>query len=155
MKFPRWPLIFLATGCYVGNIPIAPGTFGSVWGIPLSYLISNINLWYGLTFIIMFSGFAVFVSGKAEKQLGAKDPGCIVIDEIAGLLVTFWGLPFNIFTILTGFVIFRCFDIVKPFPIKRVERNVPGGLGIVLDDIMAGVYANLTIRVIIWGLEIR
>ncbi len=155
MKFPERPIIFLATGCYVGNIPIASGTFGSMWGIPLSYLISNINLWYGLLFITAFCGFAVFTANEAEKHFDEKDPGCIVIDEIAGLLVAFWGLPFNLFTVLTGFVIFRCFDIAKPFPIRRIERNLPGGWGIVMDDILAGVYANLVIRVISWALGIR
>lgn len=155
MKFPERPIIFLATGCYVGNIPIASGTFGSMWGIPLSYLISNINLWYGLLFITAFCGFAVFAANEAEKHFDEKDPGCIVIDEIAGLLVAFWGLPFNLFTVLTGFVIFRCFDIAKPFSIRRIERNLPGGWGIVMDDILAGVYANLVIRVISWALGIR
>jgi phosphatidylglycerophosphatase A len=87
-------------------------------------------------------------------MLKKKDPGCIVIDEIAGIMVTFIGLPFNITTAVPGFLIFRLFDILKPFPIRYIERKLSGGAGVVLDDVAAGIYSNLSLRVVILLLPI-
>ncbi len=98
----------------------------------------------------IFTLFAIRVAGEAEKLLNTKDPGCIVIDEIAGMMVTFLGLPFDMVTALAGFLLFRVFDILKPFPIRLLERRLPGGLGVVMDDVAAGVCANVVLRILIF-----
>ena len=146
MKIRDRAVIFLATGLLIGNVPFAPGTFGSLIGLPLAFLLSRLNLLLSASFILLFVFFAIAVASAAEKILSKKDPAKIVIDEIAGLMVTFAGLPFNLGTAIAGFIIFRAFDILKPFPIRALERKVPGGGGVVLDDVLAGIYANLILR---------
>ena len=146
MKIRDRAVIFLATGLLIGNVPFAPGTFGSLIGLPFAFLLSRLNLLLSASFILLFVFFAIAVASAAEKILSKKDPAKIVIDEIAGLMVTFAGLPFNLGTAIAGFIIFRAFDILKPFPIRALERKVPGGGGVVLDDVLAGIYANLILR---------
>jgi phosphatidylglycerophosphatase A len=146
MKIRDRAVIFLATGLLIGNVPFAPGTFGSLIGLPFAFLLSRLNLLLSVSFILLFVFFAIAVASAAEKILSKKDPAKIVIDEIAGLMVTFAGLPFNLGTAIAGFIIFRAFDILKPFPIRALERKVPGGGGVVLDDVLAGIYANLILR---------
>ena len=146
MKFRERAVIFLATGFFIGTVPFAPGTFGSIVGLPIVFLLSRLNLLLAVSFILLFIFFAVGIASAAEKILNQKDPAKIVIDEIAGLMVTFVGLPFNLTTTIAGFIIFRAFDIVKPFPIRALERKLPGGSGVVLDDVLAGIYANLILR---------
>ncbi|MFO7964699.1 MAG: phosphatidylglycerophosphatase A [Desulfobacterales bacterium] len=152
MKIAEKSIVFLATGGYIGLIPMAPGTFGSILGLPLSYLISQINLWYGILFMSIAFVSAVFISNEAEKYMEVKDPGSVIIDEVIGLMAALWGLPFNAYTALTGFILFRFFDIAKPFPIKRIEMKLTGGWGITLDDVLAGFYANLVLRVGLWAI---
>jgi phosphatidylglycerophosphatase A len=98
---------------------------------------------------MLFIVFAVWIANDAEKLLKKKDPGCIVIDEIAGMAVTLFGLPFNLTTALIGFIIFRILDISKPFPIRALDKRVAGGVGIVIDDVAAGIFANLLLRLIL------
>ena len=88
------------------------------------------------------------IAHDAEKILKKNDPGRIVIDEIAGLMVTLFGLPFNAVYALAGFVIFRFFDILKPFPIRLIEKKLSGGTAIVMDDVVAGIFSNLVLRVL-------
>ncbi len=150
MKFRDRAILFVATGFFIGTVPFAPGTFGSLIGLPVCFLLSRLNLLQSVIYILVFILFAIGIASAAEKILKQKDPGQIVIDEIAGLMVTFAGLPFNLKTALAGFVIFRIFDILKPFPIRILERRVGGGTGVVLDDVLAGVYGNLIIRLVIY-----
>ena len=138
--------MFLATGCFIGNISFAPGTFGSILGIPLCFLLSKINLLVAVLLTVMFVLFAILIAQEAEKILKTKDPGCIVIDETAGLMVTLIGLPFNIISVGSGFLIFRFLDIWKPYPIRFVENKLSGGAGIVMDDVAAGICGNLLLR---------
>ena len=98
---------------------------------------------------VLFIFFAAWIAHVAEKLIKRKDPGCIVIDEIAGMLVTLIGLPFNLITVGVGFIIFRILDILKPFPIKVLEKRISGGIGVVADDVVAGIIANLLLRMII------
>lgn len=146
MKFRERAVIFLATGFFAGAIPFAPGTFGSIIGLPAAYFLSRLHLRLSMSIILLFIFFAIGIASAAEKIFNRKDPGKIVIDEIAGLMVTFVGLPFNLKTAIAGFIIFRVFDIFKPFPIRALERRVGGGAGVVLDDVLAGIYANLILR---------
>ncbi len=150
MKFRERAVLFVATGFFIGTVPFAPGTFGSLIGLPVCFLLSRLNLLQSVIYILVFILFAIGIASAAEKILKQKDPGQIVIDEIAGLMVTFAGLPFNLKTALAGFIIFRVFDILKPFPIRILERRVGGGTGVVLDDVLAGVYGNLIIRLVIY-----
>ena len=143
----------LATGFFAGYIPFAPGTFGSIVGLPLCFLLSKTKLSVAILFILIFIFFAIWISNRAEKILKQNDPGCIVIDEIAGIMVTFLGLPFNIISIAAGFVTFRFFDILKPFPIRFMERKLAGGTGIVMDDLAAGVYSNIILRLLLLAAE--
>jgi len=137
---------FLATGGLVGLVPAAPGTFGSVVGLGVAYLFSGLDfsLAFGLTIILLV--IAVKVSADTEKMLQRKDPGSIVIDEIAGMAITLLGLPFTGSTALAGFVLFRVLDIFKPPPVRTVERRFSGGLGIVIDDVVAGIIGNIILR---------
>ncbi|MBW1676532.1 MAG: phosphatidylglycerophosphatase A [Deltaproteobacteria bacterium] len=142
-------MVLLATGCYAGYAPVAPGTFGTLVAIPLCYLLSRLGLVHGILFLGLFTGFAVWMSGEAEKVFKKKDSGLIVIDEIGGLLVTLFLIPWSVKSVVIGFFLFRLMDIAKPFPIRRLETKLPGGWGVVGDDVLAGIYANVALRLAI------
>jgi len=146
MHFVDKAALFLATGCYVGKIPFAPGTFGSAAGLPIAYLVSLTPLPFSLFLIIALIGFAVLISNRAEIVMAKKDPGDIVIDEIIGIVITFTNFAINAWILITGFILFRIIDILKPYPIRWIDRQVPGGCGVVMDDVIAGIYANLILR---------
>jgi phosphatidylglycerophosphatase A len=150
MNFREKAVLFLATGFYVGNIPPAPGTLGSLIGLPLCFLLAGIQLPPAIILAVLFIGFAVWIAHAAEKTLKKKDPGCIVIDEVAGMVVTLIGLPFNLTTAVIGFIIFRILDILKPFPIRTLDKRLGGGIGIVADDVVAGIFANIILRVLLY-----
>ena len=150
MNFADKTAVFLATGFYVGRIPLAPGTFGSLLGLPLCFLLTGIQLPAVLAAVLLITVLAIWIAGAAERILGHRDPGCIVIDEIAGMVVTLIGLPFNPTTAAVGFVLFRILDILKPFPIRILDKRLPGGLGIVADDVVAGVFANILLRIFLF-----
>jgi phosphatidylglycerophosphatase A len=151
MQFRDKWVLFLATGGFVGKIPIAPGTFGSLWGIPICFWLSETGYGTGLFITAGFTLGAIWVAHRAEKLLGSKDAPSIVIDEIAGYMVTMLGLSFDMFTAVAGFIIFRLMDITKPFPIRRLETHLPGGAGVVLDDVAAGIYGNLALRALLFA----
>ncbi len=141
-------ILFFAQGCYSGKIPFAPGTFGTIAAIPFALVFLIVpSCFYGI-YIAGLILAAIYFSDQAEKILGKKDPGCIVIDEIAGFVVTMSIVPVNIYTIVAGFFIFRFFDIVKFGPVKYFEENFSGGAGVVLDDIMAGVLSGIVLRIL-------
>jgi phosphatidylglycerophosphatase A len=150
MKFRERAVLFLATGFFIGTVPFAPGTFGSIIGLPICFLISRLDILIGVICTVLFILFAIWVAAAAEKVLRKRDAGEIVIDEIAGLIVTFMGLPFTLKIVIAGFIIFRTFDILKPFPIRFLEKKVAGGSGVVLDDVLAGLYGNLILRLAIY-----
>jgi len=141
-------IIFIATGFYSGKIPFAPGTFGTIAAIPFALVFLIIPTSFIGIYIAGLILVAIYFSDQAEKILGKKDPGCIVIDEIAGYVVTMSWVPINIYTIVAGFFIFRFFDIVKPGPVKYFENNFSGGAGVVLDDIMAGILSAAVLRIL-------
>jgi phosphatidylglycerophosphatase A len=150
MNFREKSVIFLATGFFAGNIPIAPGTVGSIVGLLFCLLLSKTDLIYMFFFQLIFVILAVWVAGEAEKILKMKDPGCIVIDEIAGIMVTLFGLPFNAVSVISGFILFRLLDIIKPFPIRYIENKLSGGIGIVMDDVSAGIMGNCILRLVFY-----
>lgn len=141
-------MVLLATGCYTGYVPVAPGTFGTLVAIPLCYLLSALGPFQAAACIAAFAGFAVWISGEAEKVFGQKDSRLIVIDEIAGLMVTMFLVPWSLKSVVTGFLLFRLMDIFKPFPIRRLESALRGGWGVVADDLAAGLYANVLLGLV-------
>ena len=140
--------LLIATGFGVGYSPLAPGTLGTLIAIPVYYFLSEIP---SPIYEITLTGFfflSVWISQNAEISFGKKDDQRIVIDEIMGFLITMLWVPKTIRFVLIGFFLFRFFDILKPFPIRRLERRLKGGFGVVLDDVMAGVYANIVLHLL-------
>ena len=153
MDFKAKCALLLATGAGAGYMPKAPGTFGSLWGLALAYALSRLGRLPSFAVAALFIGLAIAVAGYGAKALKRKDPGCIVIDEIAGMAVTLLGLPFSPALAAGGFVLFRVLDICKPFPVNWADRRLAGGWGIVFDDVIAGAIGNLILRaaLLAWG----
>jgi phosphatidylglycerophosphatase A len=135
-------ILFAATGGGVGYSPIAPGTAGSVIGLGIYAALTPLPTGLFLSAVAAIAVSAVWAAGRAEQILGGKDDGRIVIDEVAGMLVSLALLPPRVDVAIAGFVLFRLFDVWKPPPARQLER-LGGGLGIVMDDLAAGLYANL------------
>jgi len=146
-------ILFLASGFYSGYAPFASGTFGTLVGIALYLLLSQLSVIFYSILTVAVIAAGVGLASQAETILGEKDSGIIVIDEIAGFFVTMWALPVTWPMVTAGFLFFRFFDVLKPFPIRRIDQNVPGGWGVMLDDLLAGVYANLALRLALWALN--
>jgi phosphatidylglycerophosphatase A len=146
-NFKEKSVFFAASGLFLGLIPFAPGTFGSLLGIPFYWLLSHISFFLRICLLGFFFIISVWIAGKTELLLMNKDPSQIVIDEIVGMTVALLGISFKPALIIIAFLFFRFFDIWKPFPIKYIDRSFPGGWGIVLDDVAAGVMANVVWRI--------
>jgi len=141
-------ILFWATGFGVGYSPVAPGTLGTLVAIPVYYFLSEISSpIYEIT-VIAFFFLSVWISENAEIFFRKKDDQRIVIDEIIGFLITMFWIPKTTRFILIGFFLFRFFDILKPFPIRLIDKRLKGGFGVVLDDVIAGVYANIILYII-------
>ena len=150
MTMRRKVILFLSSGCGLGYMPFAPGTFGSLAGLPLAWLMAQLPLAVALIMLAVLITASIWIAGLAEKMLRQKDPGLIVIDEISGMLVALIGLPFTVLNMIMGFVLFRILDITKPVPIRTLERRLTGGTGIVMDDLAAGFMVNITLRTILY-----
>ncbi len=142
--------ILVATAGYAGYFPFAPGTVGSAVGLVLFAAIR----WLGIPLLevaalVLVSVAGVWAAREAEIHWGRKDPGAVVIDEVAGMLTTLLAVPVSWPGALVGFLVFRAYDIVKPFGARQCER-LPGGYGVMTDDLVAGLYGNLTLRVLVW-----
>lgn len=143
-------ILFIATGGGVGYFPRFPGTLGSLVGVALFFVLRGLPMVpYGITLTALFF-LASWASTGAEFFFQKKDSQKIVIDEVMGMLVTLTAIPFSWGAVVLGFVLFRIFDIWKPFPIRLVQDRCPRGWGVVGDDVVAGVYANLAIRLLIY-----
>lgn len=134
------------TGLGLGLAPRAPGTFGTLLGIPIFWLCRDFGwpLYVTLLFLIFVIG--VWSAQRAEKDLGRHDAGQVVIDEVLGYMVTMFLAPALPLNWLWGFVFFRLFDIVKPWPVSWADKKIPGALGVMADDVLAGLYAWLVMR---------
>lgn len=142
--------VFLATFGYCGYFPFAPGTVGSAAGLVVYLLV----WWSGSPLVEVGLIAALFLAGvwagtTAERFFGGIDPGPVVVDEVVGMLITLAFIPVGIGGAVAGFLLFRIFDIIKPFPARRLE-SLHGGLGVMADDAMAAVYANLSLRLLLW-----
>jgi phosphatidylglycerophosphatase A len=139
----RDPLHLLAFGLGAGLAPVAPGTAGTLVAVPLYLLVWNWpTVWYAVLVCAMLLA-GIWICGRTARALGVHDHPGIVWDEIVGLLITMSLAPAGWPWLLAGFLFFRFFDIVKPWPIHWLDRHTPGGLGIMLDDVLAGVYAGI------------
>ena len=148
---------FISTAGFVGYFPFAQGTVGSLW-VPLLYMVLP-DYWFvdfyretalvlvGLSVIFYFLG--VWTSGVCETVWG-HDPGRVVIDEVVGMLVTLFFVPLTLTTVWLGFFLFRVFDILKPQPARWADKNLSGGWGVMSDDVIAGIYANIILRIVIF-----
>jgi len=134
-------MILFATWGGTGFSPLASGTVGTLGAIPLYLALARLSLPLYFLTTVAFILFACWVSGHAEVVFGEKDSGKIVIDEVAGYLVTMIALPVTWQAVVAGFFLFRLFDIVKPQPARWFDRSLKNGYGVVLDDITAGLYA--------------
>jgi phosphatidylglycerophosphatase A len=147
---PR-PLFALAVATVfgVGYAPAAPGTFGSVAGLLLWLLLPGSPLVQGLTIVVLFVAGSL-AGNAAEHYYGKTDPRHVVIDEVMGMMITLFLIPVGMGGALLGFLLFRATDVIKPWPANRLE-SLPGGWGVMADDAMAAVYANLALRACIWS----
>jgi len=141
----RIPALLLSTVLGLGYIPFAPGTFGSAAGVLLWALLPASAAVQGAAIVALFIGGS-WSGGVAEQHFGRADPGQVVIDEVMGMLITLFLNPVGWAGAALAFFLFRAADIVKPYPANRLER-LPGGIGVMADDAMAAVYANLALRV--------
>lgn len=137
----RDPVHLLAFGFGSGLAPKAPGTFGTLAAIPLFLLMSLLPLWLYFILVLAACTYGVHLCGKTADDMGVHDDPSIVWDEFAGFWITMIAIPVSFTTVVIGFLLFRLFDIFKPWPIDWIDRNVGGGLGIMLDDIVAGFLA--------------
>jgi phosphatidylglycerophosphatase A len=142
--------VFISTVGYCGYFPFAPGTVGSAAGLVFYLLV----WWTGsplveIALIVGLFALGVWAGTTSERYFGGIDPGPVVIDEVVGMLITLAFIPVGWSGALAGFVLFRIFDVIKPYPANRLEA-LHGGLGVMADDAMAAVYANLSLRGLIW-----
>lgn len=138
--------VFFATNGGLGFAPVAPGTFGTLAGIPAFYYLSLLPGLLQFVVLVAVIAFSVTICQHAGNYFGEADDGRIVIDELAGYLVTVAFLPFTWGTALLAFFWFRLFDILKPPPIGHIDRNFKNGFGVTFDDVLAGVYAAIAVR---------
>jgi phosphatidylglycerophosphatase A len=141
--------MLIATGCYSGYLPKAPGTWGSLVGLVIFFLLHALSLPVYLAVLAGIFLVGTFAAGEAEKIMDHKDPGLVVIDEIVGMLVTMTAVPVTPLNMTLGFILFRVFDIAKPFPVNFFDQRFHGGLGIMLDDVIAGIYSLVILQTLV------
>lgn len=144
------PAQFLAFGFGSGLAPKAPGTFGTLAAVPIYLLLSHLNLGLYTLAILVATALGIWVCDLASRELGVHDHGGIVWDEFVGYWITLWALPAEWVWIIAGFIVFRIFDIAKPWPVGYLDKKVDGGLGIMVDDIVAGIMACATLHIALW-----
>jgi len=141
-------IMAIATGLYVGKLPKAPGTWGSAAAILPWLLIKDFDLASYLIVVVAVFIVGFFAAGSAEKIMDSPDAGPIVIDEIVGMFITLTLAPAHPLAWFLGFLLFRLFDITKPFPVSWFDQRIHGGIGIMMDDVVAGIYALASLQLI-------
>jgi phosphatidylglycerophosphatase A len=142
--------VAIATCANLGFVPVAPGTFGSAAGLGLFFLLvqsGSTVLYVAVTLLLLVVG--TWGASVAERELGRTDPGAVVVDEVVGMLITLAFLDVTLAGAVTGFLVFRILDVVKPWPSRRFEQ-LHGGFGIMADDAMAAIYGNVVMRALLW-----
>lgn len=146
-------LMFIATGAGSGYLPMAPGTWGSAVGVLLWLLLARLGPMPYFAAVAALFALGTLAAGAAEKIVDRPDPSVVVIDEIVGQLIALSFAPAHPAAALAGFVLFRFFDILKPFPAGWIDSHLHGGLGVMLDDVVAGLYALLALHLGHWLLK--
>lgn len=145
----RNPIHFTAFGFGIGTVPLMPGTFGSLLGVVLYFLLLSMpsllsNAILGVLFL-----FGIYICGKTSRDIGVPDAAAIVWDEMIAFPLVLMNIPVHWYYVLAGFILFRIFDIWKPWPIRWIDQHIHGGLGIMLDDVLAALCAWLILYVIV------
>ncbi|HPE60533.1 MAG: phosphatidylglycerophosphatase A [Thiothrix sp.] len=144
------PVHWLAFGLGSGLVPQAPGTFGTLAAVPFYLLLATLPLGTYLTVVVLAFGFGVWLCGESSRRLGVHDHGGIVWDEFVGFWITMTAAPAGWYWVVAGFMLFRVFDVWKPWPIRWFDRQVQGGLGIMLDDVLAGLAGWGVLQCLVW-----
>jgi phosphatidylglycerophosphatase A len=150
VQYLKNPIHFLALGFGSGLMPKAPGTFGTLAAIPVYFLFKDLSLFNYLLFVSIVSIAGVFICQYTSDALKVHDHPGIVIDEFAGYFITMIAIPFSWQWMLIGFLLFRLFDILKPWPISWLDKKVHGGFGIMIDDVLAGVFALSIMHIVLY-----
>jgi phosphatidylglycerophosphatase A len=137
-------ITFFATWFYIGYIKIAPGTFGTIGAVPLLFLMKKLSFGNYVIVLVLLIFFAINISTMSEKIFNKKDASNIVIDEVVGYLVAALFINFNLINVICSIVVFRFFDIIKPYPINKLQK-LSGGIGVVADDIVAGIFSAIVL----------
>lgn len=138
----------VSTVFFIGYLPLAPGTFGSLAGVGLFYLLRGATAITYFLFILGIIVLGLIAGGRMEKLLNKKDPGCIVIDEVAGMLIALSFIPYDFKVVFLAFLVFRILDTLKPYPAGKLQY-LPGAAGILTDDLIAGLYTNIVVLIIL------
>jgi phosphatidylglycerophosphatase A len=151
---PNWfnPIHLLALGFGSGAAPKAPGTCGTLVAVLIYWPLSQLSPEHYLLMLLVTSVMGIYICGQTAKELGVHDHGSIVWDEFVGFWITMFAAPVGWVWVVVGFVLFRFFDIIKPWPISWIDKNITGGFGIMLDDVIAGVMAAGVLQGIAWWL---
>ena len=151
---PNWfnPIHLLAFGFGSGGAPKAPGTWGTLAAVLIYWPLSQLSPEHYLLMLLVTSVMGIYICGQTAKDLGVHDHGSIVWDEFVGFWITMFAAPVGWVWVVVGFVLFRFFDIIKPWPISWIDKNITGGFGIMLDDVIAGVMAAGVLQGIAWWL---
>jgi phosphatidylglycerophosphatase A len=148
LRLLRSPSGLLASGLGSGLSPVAPGTAGSALGLLLFWPLQELSLTLQIVATVLLFLVAVPASTAVARRVGMEDPGVVVIDEVVGMWVTLLGMPFTPAVAAVGFLLFRAMDVIKPYPARDLE-SLPGGWGIMWDDVVAGIYAQLLLRALL------
>ena len=151
---PNWfnPIHLLALGFGSGAAPKAPGTWGTLAAVLIYWPLSQLSPDHYLLMLLVTSVMGIYICGQTARDLGVHDHGSIVWDELVGFWITMFAAPVGWVWVVVGFVLFRFFDIIKPWPISWIDKKITGGFGIMLDDVIAGVMAAVVLQGIAWWL---
>ena len=151
---PNWfnPIHLLAFGFGSGAAPKAPGTWGTLAAVLIYWPLSQLSPEHYLLMLLVTSVMGIYICGQTARDLGVHDHGSIVWDEFVGFWITMFAAPVGSVWVVVGFVLFRFFDIIKPWPISWIDKKITGGFGIMLDDVIAGVMAAVVLQGIAWWL---
>ena len=149
----RNPIHILSFGFGAGFSPFAPGTVGTLVAIPIYLLLASFSSIIYFSFVIVSFFIGCWLCGQTSNALGVHDHPGIVVDEIVGYLVTMLLVPPTWYWVLLGFLLFRVFDIWKPWPVSLADRHIRGGIGIMLDDFIAAIYSLLSLHIVIWSVQ--
>lgn len=144
------PIHFLALGFGTGLAPVMPGTFGTLAALPFLLLFPYLSVILQILLIIAVCCVGFWLCDKTAKDMKVHDHSAIVWDEVAGMMITMIAIPITVTHLLLGFILFRIFDIVKPWPISLLDKNVHGGVGIMVDDIFAGLFSLAVLHVLVY-----